>query len=110
MGALTITERKPPQYVGNQKRVRATCTPSSSYATGGETFTAVNFGLSRLDYVEVEPSLREITGYLPVWNESRTAPKIVMLCAGANAGDPLVEETATTDLSTFPFRMIAVGV
>lgn len=110
MGALTISERTRPQFTGQLKRVRAKATPSSSYATGGETFTPGNFGLSRIEHVEIEPSLGSTTGYLPVWNESRTAPKIVMLCAGTTAGDPLPEETAATNLTTFPFRMIVTGV
>lgn len=109
--ALTVTAN-PPQLVGTRRRVTGTITFDSSYLTGGETFTPANIGLGQLEELEVRPGLgSSTTGYVPVWNRSTSAPKVLALMGdNNNASDgPLIEVASTTDLSAFVCSYEATG-
>lgn len=93
-----------PDVPGNRKEVFGTITFDSSYATGGEAFVPADFGLSRLDWLQVAGA----TGYLAVWDGSASAPKVLLYRQTAATG-ALVEVPATTNVSTVTARFVAVG-
>lgn len=93
-----------PDVPGNRKEVFGTITFDSSYVTGGEPFVPAEFGLSRLDWLQVAGA----TGYLAVWDGSVTAPKILLYRQTAATG-ALVEVPNTTNVSTVTARFVAVG-
>lgn len=93
-----------PEVPGSRKEVYGTVTFDSSYATGGEAFVPAEFGLSRLDWLQVAGA----TGYLAAWDGSVTAPKILLYRQTAATG-ALVEVPATTNVSTVTVRIRAVG-
>lgn len=65
MGALTITIRDR-SVQGNKRTYYGTFTGSTSYSTSGETYTIGNFGLNRIDQLDVYPA----SGYVPEWNSA----------------------------------------
>lgn len=110
--ALTITV-DPPQMVGTQRCVRGTVTFDASYPTGGEAFTAAQLGLTSVRRVRFYPG-QAGTGtdsYVPVWNQSTSAPKVLAFMGdNNNASDgPLIEVANTTDLSTLVVPFDAFG-
>lgn len=96
------------QLVGNKRQVRGTVTFDSSYATGGETFTPADFGLTAITDVQAQPST---VGYVAVWNRSTTAPKLMAFYGdNNNASDgALIEVPNTTDISTSVHRIAVTG-
>jgi len=56
MGSITVTRDGPPRAVGNRLMAFGTLSPSSSYASGGESFTASMFALGRVERLVVFPS------------------------------------------------------
>lgn len=93
-----------PEVPGSRKEVYGTVTFDSSYPTGGEAFVPAEFGLDRLDWLQVAGA----TGYLAVWDGSVTAPKILLYRQTAATG-ALVEVPNTTNVSTVTVRIRAVG-
>ena len=84
-----------PEVPGSRKEVLGTITFDSSYPTGGEEFTPAEFGLNRLDWLD----LNNGQGYVPVWDGSTSAPKVLMYRQGASAG-ALTQTPNGTDLAT----------
>lgn len=70
----------------------------TSYPTGGEALTIDNLGVRTLDALLLYPTN---SGYVPVWDGSKTAPKIMMFYGDNNnaADGPLIEVPNATDLS-----------
>ena len=93
-----------PEVPGSRKEVFGTITFDSSYPTGGEGFTPAEFGLNRLDWLQ----LTNGQGYVPLWDGSTSAPKVLMYRQGAAAG-ALAETPNTTDLSAITVRFRATG-
>ncbi len=93
-----------PEVPGSRKEVLGTITFDSSYPTGGEEFTPAEFGLNRLDWLD----LNNGQGYVPVWDGSTSAPKVLMYRQGASAG-ALVQTTNAADLSAITVRFRATG-
>lgn len=109
--ALTYSVQTP-QLVGTKRVVRGTITFDSSYATGGETFATTAIGLGQLTGLTVEAGLgSSTTGYVPVWNRSTSAPKVLALMGDNNnaADGPLIEVASTTDLSALVCGFVAEG-
>lgn len=96
------------QLVGTCREVRGTVTFDSSYATGGESFTAADLGLTQITDFTCELGA---TGYAGVWDRSKTAPKLMAFYGdNNNASDgPLIEVPSTTNLSTVVCRFAAQG-
>lgn len=96
------------QLVGTVRTVSGTVTFDSSYVTGGEPFTPAEVGLAYLSDFDCEPST---TGYVPVWDRSTNAPKLMAFYGdNNNASDgPLIEVPAATNLSTVVARFTATG-
>ena len=104
--AASVSVTWGPEVPGNRKQVLGTVTFDSSYPTGGEAVSLADLGLSRLDWLSVSTT----DGYVPAWDGSASAPKIKMFWVDTTTdGAPLVEVTATEDLSTAVVRFHAIG-
>lgn len=112
--ALTIAQTKPisQDVWGRQRSTIVNVTFDSSYATGGESFTPANVGLSEFHFVSVSPDANALPGYVVQYNY--TAQKLVVLGveqdADASTTDQLDEEDSAVDLSTLVVRVLCVGV
>lgn len=101
---FTLDDR---QLVGNKRQVAGTVTFDSSYATGGETFTAADLGLSSITDVSIE----DASGYNIFWNRSTTAPTLQVF-QGDNtnvAAAPGIQVPNATNLSTLTTRIKVTG-
>lgn len=98
------------QLIGKQRSVAGSVTFDSSYPTGGEAFTAADLGLTFLSSFEVE--IDATAGYVPVWNRSTTAPKLMAFYGDNNnaADGPLIEVPNTTNIATAVARFVAYGL
>ena len=81
-----------------------TVTMDNSYATGGESVTAANLGLSRVVQFSLEPN----AGYVPEYDHANS--KVKAYWTGAATSAVLAEVTAATDLSAVVFRGKVVGL
>lgn len=121
MGAVVITLAdpgpNPVDYFGSRKIVFGTLTMSAAYAEGGDSFTAGQLGLERVDYigiaalsnggapatgVVVAPKLPTDTGFT-------AAGTIQAFETGAAVSGPLAEVAAATNLSAYTAPFIAMG-
>jgi hypothetical protein len=103
MGAATVVITKK-IYSSDRSVVMGTITPSTSYATGGETFTLASFGLvNGLDDLDVYST----GGFIPSTGTLATAPKLLVHQQSAATG-ALTQVPNATNLSTssFPFRAV----
>jgi hypothetical protein len=98
--ALTIG----PEVPGSRKESYGVITFDSSYPTGGEAFVPSEFGLTRLDWLQVAGA----TGYVAVWDGSTSDPKVLLYRQTAATG-ALAEVPNTTNVSTVTVRFRAVG-
>jgi hypothetical protein len=90
---VTITNRK---VSDNEVEVRGTILFDASYPTGGEAITIGTLGLSTLKEIFPYPS----AGVVPVWNRSKTAPKILLYWVDTSTdGAAMAEVVDTTDLA-----------
>lgn len=96
MGAVTVSSRTYGNG-GQTYQVYGALTLSSSYATNGDSFTASQFGLSRLDSLMLNPA----QGYS--FEPDLTNLKIKCMGATAEAGNG-------TPLNGISVRYSAVGV
>ena len=103
MAASTVINTGP-EVPGNRKITTATVTFDSSYVTGGEAVSALDFGLVRLDHLVIDAG----AGYLAQWDGSLTAPKILLYRQTAATG-ALVQVPATTDVSAVSVKVLAFG-
>ena len=102
MAAVTINFG--PEVPGSRKEVLGVITFDSSYPTGGEDFTPAEFGLSRLDFLQVSGA----NGYVAVWDGSTSAPKVLMFSQNGSTG-ALTQAANGANLSTVTARFRAVG-
>lgn len=93
-----------PEVPGSRKESYGTITFDSSYPTGGEAFVPAEFGLDRLDWLQIAGA----TGYVAVWDGSTSAPKVLLYRQTAATG-ALAEVPATTNVATVVVRFRAVG-
>lgn len=111
MGACTVTVIE--QTVdGNKRVVLGRIAASTSYAAGGESFTAAQMGLDVIDKLIVQPSVLVSTkAYIPVvvpTGGSWPAAGGKLALVGASASSGLAEGSG--DLSAFTQEFIAYGV
>jgi len=107
VGAITYSNLDS-KVVGVQRVVRGTGTMSTSYATGGDTFSPAAIGLSRLDDLQItDPGL----GVLHRWNLSTTAPKVLAYRDSSSAANAAFPEVAAAQnlAATGIFRFEAIG-
>ena len=94
--ALTYSDVKR-RVVGDQQVITGTLTFDSSYPTGGEAVSLAAIGLTRLDELIVRPA----EGYVPEWDRSRTAPKVLLYYSDNNTASDgvMIQLPDTTDAS-----------
>lgn len=118
MGALTITLLgMQPSVDGNQRTVMGKMTFSDSYATGGDTFDPIQLGLAQLDLLLVTAA-SDANPAIITAKCMNTYPLASKTLNPTNGTDGLVaafaaagtEEAAQTNLSTFSFNFLAIGV
>lgn len=102
--AASVSITTGPEVPGNRKMVSGVITLDSSYATGGEAVTLAQLGLSRLDFLCLTAGI----GYLPTWDGSTTAPKVLVYRQTAATG-AFAEVPNTTDMSATTVRFLAYG-
>lgn len=102
--AASVSITTGPEVPGNRKMVSGVITLDSSYVTGGEPVTLAQLGLSRLDFLCLTAGI----GYLPTWDGSTTAPKVLVYRQTAATG-AFAEVPATTDMSATTVRFLAYG-
>lgn len=105
--ALTYTADAP-DIVAGERQVRGTITFDSSYPTGGESFSVTAVGLTALNHLSFQTSS---SGYVPVWDRSTSAPKVLALMGDNNnsSDGPLIQVADTTDLSAVTVGFTAIG-
>lgn len=108
--ALTLT--KISAYTAGNKRFRVyDVTFDASYPTGGESLTAANVNLRRIEELIVHgPSTATrggTTGALPTYDY--TNAKLQLFWGNAGTASVLPEVTDTTDVATQICRITAVG-
>lgn len=94
----------PLQVDGKRRQVTGTVTFDNSYLTGGETFTARDFGLDLIEHVSVESR----AGYLISWNGSVSAPTLLAHQQSAATG-ALTQVPNATDLSAVSVDIMVIG-
>lgn len=102
--AASVSITTGPEVPGNRKMVSGVITLDSSYVTGGEAVTLAQLGLSRLDFLCLTAGI----GYLPTWDGSTTAPKVLVYRQTAATG-AFAEVPNTTDMSATTVRFLAYG-
>jgi hypothetical protein len=111
MGACTVTLVEQTVF-GNKRVVYGRIAASTSYAAGGETFTAAQMGLDVIDKMVVIPSILVSTkAYIPViipTGGSWPATGGKMALVGGSASSGLAEGSG--DLSAFTQEFQAWGV
>lgn len=81
------------ESVGNRRATKGTLTFDSSYATGGESLTAANVGLGRLDDIQFNQGT---SGYIFEYDYSNAKVKVRRTGSGPAAAPLLVVEEAVT--------------
>ena len=106
MGSVTVT-RDHLTYFGDRIIVYGVLSPSSSYATGGESYTAGDFALNVVTRLYVFPS----GGYVCEVDHSNLKVKILGHRADSTSSGviQLEEVSSGADLSSESFPFIAVG-
>jgi hypothetical protein len=102
MGNVTvsITGR---DRLGTRELLFGTITMSASYATGGDSLALALLGMANLEFL----FLNGDDGYVPQWDRSTTAPKILLYEAAADGG--ALDEVAQVDHSGRILPFIAIG-
>lgn len=106
--ALTLTQVERRTVFGDRRVHIFDVTWDSAYATGGESLTAADLGLSRVDLVLCEPTVAAdgLTSYQTAYSR---ANETLQLFNSAGDGDPF-DEAGTDDVSTYITRIMAIGV
>ena len=105
MGALTVAIVKRNALGGTARNVIADVTWSSAYASGGDTFTASQFGLTTINHIDANSALGAANTAFVVVPD---IPNLkIKLMGGAAAGVGLAE--ATGNQTTTTARVIAIG-
>jgi hypothetical protein len=120
MGAITVSVSDTDER-GSRKTVYGTISMSNSYATGGDSFTLSQFGLSSMAALTLGTGvdttnknaawLLSCSG-LPIGSALTSTGKIQAWTAASSTGggDALTEATSTTDLHLIVAQFVAEGV
>lgn len=109
--ALTLS-RVTATVIGNKKMRTYDVTFDSSYVTGGESLTASDLGLKKVEQVLTDAGAKNSAGTqsVPVRYDYTNGKLQAYRYDGASAGKANLEEVANTvDLSAFTVRLTAIG-
>jgi hypothetical protein len=105
--SVTIIKRSP--LGGTARHVIADVTFSNSYATGGDTFTAAQFGLTTVNYISPTIAFGSASTAYAVLPDL-TGLKLKLHGMGASAATTVaLTETTTTDQHLTVARLIVIG-
>lgn len=107
--ALSLSQVERSTVFGDRRVRFFTVTWDSSYATGGESLTAGDVGLQRIDFLVAEPAAASAGTSAHVVKYDYTNSKLQAFETGAAVDSPLKEATAAADLSATPCRIMVVG-
>lgn len=107
MGNITVNSGKKLTTFGSKKVSFGTLSPSSSYATGGESYTANKFQFGKILKLYVFPS----GGYMAEVDHDNKKVKILGQRADSTSSGviKLEEVSSGSDLSSQEFPYIAIG-
>jgi len=113
MGAVTVAVSKKSvgAYVPAGKCVLADITFSASYATGGDTYTAAQFGMSKVDLVvPVGPAVASATSGFDVMPDTANLKlRLLGMNAAAGVGNALTEVANASNQSAVVARCLVYG-
>lgn len=92
------------QVAGNRRHTVTAVTFDTSYLTGGESVTANDLGLYKIDSVTVQPTVGYIGEYITSTSE------ILARWSGATTDAVLAEVSSTTNMGTVVFSVDAWGI
>lgn len=91
---------------GNKKVVVVDVTFDSSYPTGGESLTAANLGLTKIQYVA--PGVAD-TNYVTRYDYTNSKLLAYTSDYSTDVDGPLIEVANATSLATADVRLLVVG-
>lgn len=105
--AIALTQVGRRTVFGDRRVIIFDITFDSSFADEGESLTAADCGLSRIDHVSCETAYNMTAdlGYLLAYNHATS--KLVAFNGGTT--DAPFEEAGTDDLSAYSCRIMVVG-
>lgn len=104
--ALTV-DTNGRQVVGQQRVVRGRLTLSGTYATGGFAIAASDFGLSRLDSLQIGSAWLTTTALVTGYDSANG--KIKLFETGAVVDTPLDEVDNTNSVANYVIDVVAYG-
>jgi hypothetical protein len=110
MGAVKVTISDQSTF-GNNRMTRGSFTFSNSYATGGDTFTPVQFAMDVVLHIDTKPAKRTVNGVttaLVVTTE--TTSGLIEAYWSGSSGGAMPEVNAGTDLSGYSVGFMAYGL
>lgn len=108
--ALTLTNKRR-WSVGPYRMVTADATFDSSYPTGGESLTAADLALLRLDTVVLTPAVNATPVAAVLRYDAANSKVLAYQADGGEAGLASLKQVAdTTDLSAYSFQIVGIGV
>lgn len=105
--ALTSVTRVSRTVFGNKRVTVHDVVGPSSYTTGGETLTAKDLGLRKIESATCEPTE---SGYVPRYDHAAGKLQYFWVDSSLVADGPLAEVAATTDLDQETTRITAWGI
>lgn len=103
--ALTLAKVGRANVIGNRDCVIVDVTFDSAYPAGGESLTAADLGLNKIEYVSDGVT---DTGYVTRYNYSTSKLQAFDSDYSTSTDGPL-QETGTTNLSTSDVRVLVIG-
>lgn len=103
--ALTLTKVGRANVIGNRDCVIVDVTFDSSYPSGGESLTAADLGLSKIEFVS--PGVTD-TGYVTRYDYVNSKLLAYDSDYSTSTDGPL-QETGATNLSTADVRLVVIG-
>jgi len=105
MGSVSVSVTHQTVW-GDVQIVFGTITMSNSYATGGDTLSTGDFGLTELNHLFLST---RTGGYVLAWDKANGKVLAYYGDYDAAADGALVQVAATTDLSSVVADFVAVG-
>ena len=106
LGTITIADKT---VFGDKRCTYGTgvLTTGANYAANGEAIVAGDFGLNKIDYLQLGSNATN--ALLVVLNWDKANSKILAFESDINADQPLKEAEANDDFSTYIFNWMAIG-
>lgn len=86
--------------VGNRRKTKRRFTASGTYSTGGYAVTASDFGLNKLDYVDVAV-VKPITGFAAADFDVATSKVLAYTGAGVEVANATADTGLVVELTGF---------